>query len=403
VKISQQVSLALLVGASLGTGLAGCKSPLGGLAFWNKDEGSIASSSPDVGREKYSGLAKEFGGKQGSVGLGGQAPASNEGFLASSWNKTTSAVSSVFRPKVETDDPTKLDSKTGKIGAEPFIAAGRLLENQNKLPEAQRKYEDALKASPNDLTALVSLARLHDRQGNAREAVALYQQAIKAHPRTALVHNDLGLCYARQQQWQRATECLNSAISLQPANAKYRNNMATVMIEMGRTQDAYKQLAAVNSEAVAHYNLAWLLSQKGMKDQAITHLRQALAKDATLGPAHEMLAELAGAPAAPAGAQPETRIAAQPISTPLQQSPVQQSPVQQSPTQQQPQAAPITEPAPQASVYGGGGQYSISDDVGPIPGAATTPAYGGNTEWGSEADASPAPVSGIEPLPPLEE
>ena len=397
VKISRQVSVALVLGAILGGGLAGCKSPMGGLAFWNKDEGSIASSSPDMGRQKYEGLAKEFGGgKQGAVALGGQAP-EPEGLLASSWHKTTAAVSSAFtmKPKVETDDPTKLDSKTGKIGAEPFLAAGRLLENQNKLAEAQSKYEQALKASPNDLTALVSLARLHDRQGNSQQAVALYQQAIKAHPRTALVHNDLGLCFARQQQWQRAVESLNGAIALQPANAKYRNNLATVMIEMGRPQDAFKQLAAVNSEAVAHYNLAWLLSQKGHKDQAISHLQQAVAKDATLGPAHEMLAELMGGSGAqPASApQPELRIAAQAVSAPYRPQAPQQPAVQQ----------PITEPAPRASVYGGGGDYTISDDVGPIQSASPAPAYGGQTNWGSEADATPAPVSGIEPLPPLEE
>jgi tetratricopeptide (TPR) repeat protein len=184
---------------------------------------------------------------------------------------------------------------------------------------------------------------------------------------------------------------LNAAIALQPANAKYRNNMATVLIEMGRPQEAYKQLAAVNSEAVAHYNLAWLLAQKGQKDQAIAHLQQAVAKDGSLGPAHEMLAELTGAGAVPpAGApQPEMRIAAQPVSAPYRTAAPQQ---------------PISEPRPQASVYGGGGEYTISDDIGPIQGGATTTApYAGNTDWGNAADAKPAPVSGIEPLPPLEE
>jgi hypothetical protein len=67
------------------------------------------------------------------------------------------------------------------------------------------------------------------------------------------------------------------------------------------------------------------------------------------------------------------------------------------------------EPAPQgSSTYGpySGGSYNISDDIGPIqPGEADqsmAPAYGGNTNWGSATDAAPAPVSGIEPLPPIE-
>ncbi len=377
--IKRQLSVALLVGGSLGlgSGLVGCKSPMGGLAFWNKDDTSLAGSSPDVGRQKYEGLAKEYGSSSGGsrVALGGQAPAADDGFLASSWNKTTAAVSSAFtmKPRDETDDPTSLTSKPGKIGAEPYIAAARLMENQNKLPEAQAQYERALQAAPNDLTALVSLARLHDRRGNAQPAVELYQRALKAHPKTALVHNDLGLCFARQQQWPQATQSLNNAIALQPTNPKYRNNLATVMVEMGRPDEALRQLTAVNPAAVAHYNLAYLLQQKGQQEQAISHLREAVAKDETLGPAHEMLAALTGTAANTA--QPEARIAAQPVSTPIYQP---------------------AQPAPQTP----GNTYSISDDIGPIQ--QNSPSEGGSV-YGSQADALPAPVIGIEPLPPIEE
>jgi tetratricopeptide (TPR) repeat protein len=370
---------------------------MGGLAFWNKDDSSIASS-PDVGRQKYDGLAKEFGAKPGATtGMGGASQQAEEGFMASSWNKTTAAVSSAFtmKPKTETDDPTSLASKTGKVGAAPYIAAGRLLENQDKLIEAQQKYEQALKSEPNDLTAMVSLARLHDRQGNGPQAIELYQRAIKSYPKTALVHNDLGLCHARQQQWSKATECLNSAIALQPANPKYRNNLATVMVEMGRPDEALKQLTAVNPPAVAHYNLAYLLQQKGQNQLAVSHLQQAIATDNTLGPAHEMLAALTGVPAAQTA---DTRLNAQPGSTPMYAPRSTAGPA-------------ITQPAPQTNAAAGpysGGTYNVSDDIGPIQPSevaqphSQSPAYGGTTNWGTTTDAAPAPVAGIEPLPPLE-
>jgi hypothetical protein len=81
---------------------------------------------------------------------------------------------------------------------------------------------------------------------------------------------------------------------------------------------------------------------------------------------------------ATAGTQDEARIAAQPVSTPIYQ--------------------PATQPP------AGGGSYTISDDIGPIqPGTPATPAYEGGSAYGSEADATPAPVSGIEPLPPIEQ
>ena len=403
--IKRNVSLALALGGLVGAGgLVGCKTPIGGgPGLFSRDDSSAASSSPDVGRQQYDLLAKGFGGGNApSRGMGGVAD-NEEGFLASRWKKTTAAVSSAFagKPKQVTDDPTSLTSKPGKIGAEPHIAAARLLENQNKLPEAQEQYERALKSEPNNLTALVSLARLHDRQGRGQMAVEIYQRAIKAHPKSALVHNDMGLCFARQQQWPRATESLNQAIALQPANPKYRNNLATVMVEMGRADEALKQLTAVNPPAVAHYNLAYLLQQKGQQQLAIAHLQQAVARDPTLGPAQDMLAQLSGASLPPAQAtqtapamQPDPRLAAQQISAPLYRT----GPELQSPGQQ-----PTTQP-PAHSIYGGGTSYSISDDIGPVQPSAPSGAaiYGGGTTWGTDQEASPAPVSGIEPLPPVE-
>jgi hypothetical protein len=131
----------------------------------------------------------------------------------------------------------------------------------------------------------------------------------------------MGLCFARQQQWPRATESLNHAIALQPANPKYRNNLATVLVEMGRTEEALKQLTAVNPPAVAHYNMAYLLEQKGQPNLAIGHLQQAVARDPNLGPAHEMLARLSGGAVQPAQTTPPTgadpRLVAQPVSAPL--------------------------------------------------------------------------------------
>jgi tetratricopeptide (TPR) repeat protein len=407
VDIKRNFSMALALGGLVGAGsLVGCKTPIGGgLGLFNKDDASVASSSPDVGRQKYDLLAKEFGaGGAPTRGMGGVAD-TDEGFLASRWKKATAAVSSAFasKPQPATDDPTSLSSKPGKIGAEPHIAAARLLENQNKLPEALEQYERALKTEPNNLTALVSLARLHDRQGKGPLALEVYERAIKAHPKSALVHNDMGLCFARQQQWPRATQSLNQAIALQPANPKYRNNLATVLVEMGRADEALKQLTAVNPPAVAHYNLAYLLAQKGQQDLAIAHLQQAVARDPNLGPAQDMLAQLSGAGAeATPPTQPDPRLAAQQISTPLYRTgPAPEQPAQQ-PTTQPPTTQPPTTQPPVQSIYGGGSSYSISDEASSThPSGSSTPVYGG-TSWGSPQEASPAPVSGIEPLPPVE-
>lgn len=305
--------LTLLAAASLA--LSGCQSPsLGGLAFWNKDAG--ASATPDVRSQKYGALAQDARPlgqpRAGTTPLGGQPAATGDNFLTASWKKTSTAVGDFFAPKQAegADDPLRLDSPTKKVGPEVYVAAARLLENQNKHAEAEEQYVKALAAAPGDLSATVGLARLHDRQGNSANAVELYHKAISTHPTSALAYNDLGLCYARQRQLDKSIQAMGKAVQLQPDSHKYRNNLATVLVEAGRTDEALREMSVIASPAVAHYNVGYLLKQKGQVAEAMRHLQQALAIDPTLAPAEEMLAQLAGqsakplAQSAPQAAQP---------------------------------------------------------------------------------------------------
>lgn len=309
-------SVVLAIGSViLGTSsaLTGCKSPLGGLAFWNarsNQNTAVASATPDVGKQKYDGLAQEFDmpatrpmGQvaQGKTPMGGQKPAAKDGMLLTAWKKTTGSVSDTFSGKPQTEaanDATRLDSPSKKVGPEVYISAAQLLEGQAKFSEAQQQYERALKSAPNNLNALIGLARLHDRQGQNGKALATYQVALQAHPNNALVHNDLGLCFARQRQLDKSIESLTKAVALQPQNAKYHNNLATVLVEAGRNDEAISHLAAHSSQAVAHYNVGFLLHKKGENTAAAAHFQQAIALDPGLAPARQMLAQLGAFPPA---------------------------------------------------------------------------------------------------------
>ena len=117
-------------------------------------------------------------------------------------------------------------------------------------------------------------------------------------------------------------------VSLTPDNAKYRNNLAAALVDVGRADEAYEQLATINSPAVAHYNLAYLLQQRGQRPDAIKHLREAISLDPALTPAHEMLSQLSGSTAPPpvvsqaaphATSASEPRIASRPVARTVEQ------------------------------------------------------------------------------------
>lgn len=209
--------------------------------------------------------------------------------------KTSWSERLAIKPKViPAQDQTSLSGKMPTIGADVYVQGARMHEARGNFDQAQQQYQKAIEADPKNVTAFIGLARLHDRQRNFAEAERTYRQAAKLEPKNAMVWNDLGLCYARQKKLTDATKMIDYAVKLQPQNKMYRNNLATVLVEAGQTDLAWSHLTAVNDTAVAHYNMAYLLSQKQQDAQAIEHLEQALAADPALAPASALLAKLEG-------------------------------------------------------------------------------------------------------------
>jgi Tfp pilus assembly protein PilF len=426
--MKRTIALTFLVGAGLG--LSGCQSPmLGGFSVWNKSSSVAGSTSPDVGKQKYSGLSQQVAGDAPSTGMGGsrQQP---KGMLASFSKSTTAAAAALTGKKAiePEDDPVSLNKVPKKIGAEVYVGAARLLENTGKFAEAEDKYREALRVAPTDLNAMVGLARLYDRQGQGSKAVEMYQKAGQAHPTSGLVFNDLGLCYRRQRQLDKSMAAFGKAVELVPDNAKYRNNYAAALVDAGKINEAYEQLSATGSAAVAHFNLAYLLQQKGNRPEAVRHLQEAVSIDPSLTPAREMLAQLGtSAPAAsPAAEQPVPRVAAQttaprtadespaPRATPpASQAPVASYSAGASENRVYTSAPQVESPAAAAD----SSTFHVGDDAGPVVETAQremTPRETAPREttqqdttqrptWASAAWAIPASdVPATRPLPPVD-
>lgn len=218
-------------------------------------------------------------------------------------------------------DVLSLTAEHKELDADVHFRAARLFENRGNIPQAIEHYNKALAKEPGNVKILVSFARMHDRQGDFEKAVAAYQQACQTDPNNAMPRNDLGLCYARQKQFDRAEQELAKAIALRPDHQLYRSNMATVLIEAGRTADALSQLKSVHNEAEAHYNLGYLLMQTGREELAVSELRRAIELKPDFSHAQRLLARATQQPASVGtrdpqpGRSPENSVAQAP-STP---------------------------------------------------------------------------------------
>ena len=226
-----------------------------------------------------------------------QEPAGwSEKFAASMKSTSEKVFGAKKTPVAPNAEPTDEPFEPGKATPELYVALAQMCHRNGQVEEARKHYQKALSIDPKHLDALLGAGRMEDREGRLDVAQMLYQRAAKAHPKSATAQNDLALCYARRGDLPTAARILDEAIRIEPRKALYRNNAAKVLVEMNYVKPAMDHLAAVHTPAVANYNMAVLLSERGRSAEAVPFLGQALALDPTMQPAHDMLLQLTAPP-----------------------------------------------------------------------------------------------------------
>jgi Flp pilus assembly protein TadD len=245
-----------------------------------------------------SGATSQFAGiANPSSALGTGTLGSAGSRFASSIRGVSDSVTSALtiEPKtISAADPLSLAGDAPAAGPELHVQAARVYEAQNNVGQALSHYESALLSSPSDATILTAIARLYDRNGDWVQAESYYLRASDADSESAGIYNDLALCYARQSKVDQAVATLGFAVQQDPGNPRFRNNLAAILIDARRFEEAYQQLASVHPEAVARYNAGFLMSKKGLVEPATNQLQLALQADPSFTPAQKVLDSLGG-------------------------------------------------------------------------------------------------------------
>jgi tetratricopeptide (TPR) repeat protein len=208
-------------------------------------------------------------------------------------------------PALSKDDPTSLKSKA-KVGPELNVAVAQYWVEAKKYPEAEQQYQFALQRKPDYLPALLGYAELKDAIGRPGEAQQFYQLALKAHPKQPAVYNNFGLSFARCGRLNEAIATITKATELDPQNVLYRNNVAAILVEQGRLRDAFQHLRAVHGDAMAYYNLGYMLNLRGKPQAAAMHFGWALRVDPSMVAAKRWVDYLQYSAAQARASQPRT-------------------------------------------------------------------------------------------------
>jgi tetratricopeptide (TPR) repeat protein len=149
---------------------------------------------------------------------------------------------------------------------EPHLAAGLLLEKQNKFADAEAEYKKALALDPSP-DAIIGLANIYMRGRRFPEAETELRKLVASRPNDAAPHIQLGRVLAAQSKNDDAIVELQAGAKLAPTDMATQRDLAELYTTAGKNSEAetaYRALlASTPNDAELHRSLGQsLLRQK---------------------------------------------------------------------------------------------------------------------------------------------
>lgn len=123
---------------------------------------------------------------------------------------------------------------------------GTVLENLNRIDEAEAELWAALQAQPNDPTILNYLGYMWVDSGRrVAEGAEMLARAHAAEPQNGNIQDSLGWAQFRQGQYEIAVQTLEEAVGKQPGNAEIVDHLGDAYWQVGRRREAEWQWTRV--------------------------------------------------------------------------------------------------------------------------------------------------------------
>ncbi|WP_291175705.1 tetratricopeptide repeat protein [Gimesia sp.] len=157
-----------------------------------------------------------------------------------------------------------------------YVTHGQLQEKMGDLTSARTSYEVALGENPKSVEAVLGLARLDQVAGRKMEAEKGFQKALEMSPKDPQVRASIGQFYAAEQKWDQAVALLGEASKAAPADKNIRYQLGIAMASAGDYQAAMPHLIRAVGEAEAHYNIGYILRDRGELQASESQFLQAV-------------------------------------------------------------------------------------------------------------------------------
>jgi len=186
-----------------------------------------------------------------------------------------------------------------KVGPLSWLGLARAHENLRLFDRAEEQYEAMLKAYPNDVRGLNSLAGLYLRRGKNRKAMELYGKVLGIDPEDVDARLGAGLIYQAigddhkaggdseraMEYYRKSVAYLHVAVARRPDNVPIRAALALACAEVGRFDDALTQLQTASrikrGHPLVHLNLGKVYVRMRQPEKAEEEFRRTREIDPT--------------------------------------------------------------------------------------------------------------------------
>ena len=160
-------------------------------------------------------------------------------------------------------------------------------QTQSMLDEAATEFDKSIKLNPVYASPLLNLANLKRDRGDLLGSEPLYQSALKLQPEDPQTLTDYGEMLLAQDRFDEALLRLQKAVDLAPYFPEAHNGLGRAFAGKGDSKTALGEFARavlLNPQLIDGYlNIAMILIQDQRYDDAITELDEALSIDPTHG------------------------------------------------------------------------------------------------------------------------
>jgi tetratricopeptide (TPR) repeat protein len=142
---------------------------------------------------------------------------------------------------------------------------GIMYSNQQKLLEATKEYEEAIKIDSLFVPAKVNLAILYNQLGKNDEAEILLRDLVENHTELFDANYYLGLLLAEKKNYSEAIIYMQKASELMPERGRINYNSGLMLQYLGRNNEAEKELLKALATEPNNFDFLYALADHYIK------------------------------------------------------------------------------------------------------------------------------------------